>query len=357
MTPAEIFAKCHDWESIDPACPALLPPDGQIPLDPNAYTIYPIALGLGVTFSVLVGISIILRVFTRSYIMRVFRLEDVMIGLAAIGFFISVGLTLTGFSHGFGKHQWNVTVGDLFQSLHLIYIIQIIYSVTIFLAKLGILLQIQHIFTGQKKSSMYWASWVLMALVTAAYISITFILAFPCTPIRRAWHPLLPGTCNDKARPGIFSGVVNLVTDIAILALPIVSVFQLQLSLKKKLAVSAVFAIGLLACVISALRLYYSVIRTRSEDFTYWLAVVGTCGLIELAIVVICGCFPTFPRFYTFIAKDSKMDSKYGSYGAGYARSNTRLGNQGNTGVSTVPRTMPGGNRQKRENISNVPPV
>jgi len=40
--------------------------------------------------------------------------------------------------------------------------------------------------------------------------------------------------------------VVNLVSDMEILALPIIGVSQLQMSLKQKLSVSAVFATGVL---------------------------------------------------------------------------------------------------------------
>lgn len=59
-------------------------------------------------------------------------------------------------------------------------------------------------------------------------------------------------------------------------------------------------------CVISSLRLNFSVHESRSNDKTYWLAVVGLCGAVEVAMVILCGCFPTFPRFFKWVKEDGR---------------------------------------------------
>lgn len=68
---------CSVAETIDPACPALAPPPGELPLDPNASTLLTTALGVLVTCCILIVVGMIVRVFTRAYIVRtVFALED-----------------------------------------------------------------------------------------------------------------------------------------------------------------------------------------------------------------------------------------------------------------------------------------
>jgi hypothetical protein len=65
------------------------------------------------------------------------------------------------------------------------------------------------------------------------------------------------------------------------------------------------------AVAASALRLYYSIDRLASSDYTYWIAVVATCAISEIAAVLLCGCFPTLPRFYEWIRNERNQGSGY----------------------------------------------
>lgn len=58
------------------------------------------------------------------------------------------------------------------------------------------------------------------------------------------------------------------------------------------------------ACGVSALRLYYSSHEANSNDKTYWLALVGLCGAVEIAMVILCGCFTSFPRFLKWMRNE-----------------------------------------------------
>jgi hypothetical protein len=104
---------CANTSVLDPGCPALEPPAGTLPLNPNAYSLYPITLSLTVSFSILVFFAIVVRVFTRAYLLKHFYIEDGFMIAASVVLFIFVGLLLAPFRYGFGKHQWNVTVGML----------------------------------------------------------------------------------------------------------------------------------------------------------------------------------------------------------------------------------------------------
>jgi hypothetical protein len=115
------------------------------------------------------------------------------------------------------------------------------------LAKLGILLQIKRIFGGVRgvKTYLFWATSVVIAIVTSAYVATIFLLIFACNPIKKAWTPFLEGKCHDSAA-GIVSGIVNVVSDFLIKSLPIWEIYKLQLSLQKKIGVGAIFGTGLL---------------------------------------------------------------------------------------------------------------
>jgi hypothetical protein len=71
-------------------------------------------LGLTVNFSILAFLFIIVvRVFTRAYLLKHFYLEHGFIIAASIVLFMLVAILLASFRYGFGKNQWKVTVGTL----------------------------------------------------------------------------------------------------------------------------------------------------------------------------------------------------------------------------------------------------
>ena len=115
------------------------------------------------------------------------------------------------------------------------------------LAKLGTLLQIKRIFGGVRgvKTYLFWATSVVLAIVTSAYVATILLLIFACNPTKKAWTPYLDGKCHDNAA-GIVSGIVNVVSDFLIISLPIWEIYKLQMSLQKKIGVGAVFGTGLL---------------------------------------------------------------------------------------------------------------
>jgi hypothetical protein len=246
MGPLEMLVKCLNVEIPDPGCPALMPPPGEIPLDPNAPDIWTAGLSVGIVCLVSVGVAMTIRVFTRAHVMKVFALEDVVMVLATIGFFTYVSITLDSSKLGFGKHQWNVTVGDVMKALHRAYGVQIIYCFAMYLSKLGVLLQIKKMFDSKGRDFMFWSCWSCIVVFTCVYTANLFIWIFPCMPIRKMWSPFIPGTCNTAAKPGVLSGVVNLTTDLALFVLPIYAVSRLRMNPRRKLAVCAIFATGLL---------------------------------------------------------------------------------------------------------------
>lgn len=76
MTPLELLMflqKCSTATvTVNPACPALAPPPGELPLDPDASSMWSTSLGVPAACCVLVAVSMALRVFTRTYIINMF---------------------------------------------------------------------------------------------------------------------------------------------------------------------------------------------------------------------------------------------------------------------------------------------
>lgn len=66
-----------------------------------------------------------------------------------------------------------------------------------------------------------------------------------CRPIAKNWEPSLPGTCGSQPAFYFAMGMINLVTDAIIIALPIPYLLRLRLALRKKIFAIALLSVGI----------------------------------------------------------------------------------------------------------------
>lgn len=115
------------------------------------------------------------------------------------------------------------------------------------MTKLAILLQYLRIFVPNKRSKTYYFTQSLIWTNFVFYLVIGFCAAFMCSPREKIWNPLVPGKCRlSLAGILIAGGVINIFSDFCVLALPLASIWKLQMATKHKVGISAVFAVGLL---------------------------------------------------------------------------------------------------------------
>ena len=122
----------------------------------------------------------------------------------------------------------------------------IVYGPVMFLTKLSILLQLLQIFTSRRTGVIYYVCHFMILFNLLFYGSFMFVAIFACSPRRRFWNPLVPGHCVDIDGINIATSVINSASDLVLLILPIACVFTLQMTLRKKIGVSAVFATAVL---------------------------------------------------------------------------------------------------------------
>jgi hypothetical protein len=117
-----------------------------------------------------------------------------------------------------------------------------------FAAKLAVLLQIKRIFTVHKKNATYWTVWILIIANLMVYTAILFSFIFACWPREHIWNPFATGKakCIDTAAALLASSAINLISDITILVLPLLGISKLQMPLKRKIGVGAIFLTGAL---------------------------------------------------------------------------------------------------------------
>ncbi|KAH8667557.1 hypothetical protein BGZ60DRAFT_377124 [Tricladium varicosporioides] len=194
-------------------------------------------------------------------------------------------------------------------------LVQILYGPCILAVKLSILLQYLRIFVPSRQSnkSMFIALSITFTAHLLFYTVDTFFQIFSCNPREKAWdRTIIHGRCFDLPATFVASGAVNVVSDFVLLVLPIYSVWCLKISTRQKVAISGVFATGLLVCVASIGRMIYIIILFRTKNQTRAIIPPGLCGLAEISLALICSCLPTCPMFYRVIRSQLSSLSLFG---------------------------------------------
>ena len=114
------------------------------------------------------------------------------------------------------------------------------------LAKFALIIQLMRIFALRKTSaSMFWTCHGLIWGDLAFYTILFFADLFRCTPVKNAWTLSQTG-CMSGEGLWMASAATNTISDLMILLLPLRIIWNLQLEPRRKIGVSAVFAIGLM---------------------------------------------------------------------------------------------------------------
>lgn len=85
-----------------------------------------------------------------------------------------------------------------------------------------------------------------MGLVVGFFVSCSLAAIFGCQPVSYFWNQDQPGRCIDEFMFFKVNGIVNLILDIVVLLLPLPMLWRLQMHVKKKIALSVIFSLGLL---------------------------------------------------------------------------------------------------------------
>lgn len=124
-----------------------------------------------------------------------------------------------------------------------------LYGIIVALVKTSILLQYLRIFVPNRTGNMriYVAIQITLWSCILIYSLTTIFLIALYRPRRKIWNPLMTtGHCFDSNALYMAVGVFNIASDFSILILPMVPIYSLQLPLKKKGSIIAIFATGFL---------------------------------------------------------------------------------------------------------------
>lgn len=164
-----------------------------------------------------------------------------------------------------------------------------LYGAAVALSKGAILLLYLRVFTkANRKFTM--AAYVIGFVVAVTGIATTIGSIFQCTPIARNWDNNRMGTCIDKAEFARFTAIPNVITGFAMLILPLPMVWQLNVTIQQKVALTATFLHGVIGFAASVARLVILFEHGQASDNALEISI---WTLVEPSNYIIVACLPT----------------------------------------------------------------
>ncbi|KAF5024497.1 hypothetical protein F66182_3437 [Fusarium sp. NRRL 66182] len=202
---------------------------------------------------------------------------------------------------------------------------------------------------------------VTLGVLVVFWITIFFHIIFQCFPHDKRWSPDPEYQCDPKDQQINYwlTVLLNIGTDLVIISLPISMVLQLQMKLKQKMGVAAIFALGFLVVIASgeSLQLQAMVegILTMSVIRAYFsksneTMLTCTVSMVETAVAIIATCLPPLRTLFLGNMSSARTGSNYGRYELSSAGQNhTRRTNQSRIVTNVMGGTQNHGNDSQDE--------
>ncbi|KAL2265629.1 hypothetical protein VTJ83DRAFT_6729 [Remersonia thermophila] len=249
------------------------------------------------------GLFVVARVATRLVRNNLGWDDWTIVFSLANSIVLSVAIQLA-VSWGYGMHKADLTKAELETCLRWFFVAQTPYKVVVFLNKVSVVLLYMRIFVG---TGFRIAAYSVLFVVFGYSVGGIAATIWQCVPIQGAWNKNVPARCINSNAFWVAYAVLNILTDVMVLALPVIPVMKLQLRWRERFLILGVFLLGAFVTITSILRVtsVQNSLKNR-QDQTWSFIERGVWTLIESNLGIICACLPVlkqplgklFPRLF-----------------------------------------------------------
>ncbi|KAK3935586.1 hypothetical protein QBC46DRAFT_46352 [Diplogelasinospora grovesii] len=268
-------------------------------------TLAPAIWRVNLTFIVLVGVVVSLRIFTRAYITRHFFVDDVLIVFAAIFTLVSSSTALAATRYGLGQHVWNLPMpvenmlDELKHCVQLMFVANVFYAAATAFTKVSIITSYLRIFPHELLRRILYAT---SAVVVGLGISAIFATIFQCKLVEAAWDfAIVGGQCYAFIDFLYANSAINIATDFVLCLAPLPYFWGLSLPVKQRLSICLLFGIGFIASIASIIRIA-TLHEVQGIDVTHYLVSPLDWTVIECSLGIICVSIPPMRPLFAKLA-------------------------------------------------------
>ncbi|KAJ5587181.1 uncharacterized protein N7459_002946 [Penicillium hispanicum] len=282
------------------------------------------------------------RLCVRVRLLRNFGLDDWLIGLSMIFGLVFVATATVSVAYGYGQHQSDLSPEAAEKAL-LWNVISFIFGIVSFaLPKLAVAALLHRIMnpTFLQRTIM----WGLVSMVSVIAIVNILIYITSCSPPQALWKPTMvangTGTCRSVwvlIDFATFNGAFSAFVDLYLAIYPGVILFRLQMSIRKKIALTAALGLGSAAAACAMVKCAQLKGLTDVADSTYGAVSLVIWTNVEADVVVMAACIPTLQPILEIILRKLRLVSTgKGTYHLDQYQNNRSYPAQGNSTVASA---------------------
>ncbi|KAM3418279.1 hypothetical protein BST61_g4280 [Cercospora zeina] len=284
--------------------------------------------GVAIAITVLACIFVGMRLYVRLCLARSAGLDDLCIVLSMVFSIFTMVTMIIQVETGTGRHSKDIEPHELVKNLKAFWGSIWVYSISLTLSKVSILIQYLRIFPQR------WyrvSTWLLMAFIISYGVYTVLTAIFLCHPVAYFWDRTIEGgKCLDQFAIWFTNAGLNIATDVAITSLPLPVLNGLELPKRQRRALMLVFGLGGFTCIFSILRLQSLYVIANAEDVSWENPLAAIWSTVEMNTAIIASCLPTIRQLFPALLKATT------SIGGGFSRT-THPDDLGRTGGSRTP--------------------
>lgn len=185
----------------------------------------------------------------------------------------------------------------------------LLYNPVLGLVKWSILLFLLRL--EDQRKSINWTLWALLVFNLMHMVSVFLVVVFQCSPVHMYWDhhktdEVVDGrvvndrySCIDQAPFSLGTAAIAVLTDIAILLVPIAMMWNLNMPVRRKVAVVLVLSLGWVVAVVGVIRIKFFVDfwygRFPDPSWSLWHTLSG----VENNVAILVSCGPAIKAFLT----------------------------------------------------------
>ncbi|KAF2809560.1 MFS general substrate transporter [Mytilinidion resinicola] len=295
----------------------------------------PVVLGVTTATLVCATVFVVLRLISRFGIVQRVGWDDHFIILAWLLAFGTSFSICYGTSVGLGRHEVDVPADWDSALKKSEYIFSVLYNPALMATKTSIL--IFYLTLSKTQKIFRRATIATLAVVNIGGLALTLLNVVQCRPVGAAFDETIPetATCTDIITIYLSSAPLNIITDLAILFLPMPILTSMRLPKKQKIILVVTFGFGIFVAVVDVVRIAYlqSAARTHlrsvedkskpsgnasrnsdTNDFSYYASYSLMFSAIEVNVGIMCACVPAMKplvsRFMPHLLRDTSQTEK-----------------------------------------------
>ncbi|KAK2606307.1 hypothetical protein QQS21_003238 [Conoideocrella luteorostrata] len=324
----------------------MLPPDveiapvgGDVDRGPRALILFWVTTG--------VSIVIIALRFLGRYMRKRTGLDDWMMLITVIHYILFVAILTKVIALGGLRHLFYLTPQERVKAVKWTWICQPFVIMGFATGKLSVGILLYRVIG----STTFWRKWSLCFTVVSALVFsiVNVALTFAqCSPPSALWNPHLVETGEAKCWPpsiqtnfAIFVSVWNILTDLFLALLPATFLYNLDLTLTKKLGLCVLLGLGITAAVFASVKTMFLTSLNERSDITWETYNLYVWSGLELFVIIVCGSVPPIKPVYDhFFGKPEVSTANatgYGRYGSDFSYPNSEPRSRRVTDLSKTP--------------------